>query len=65
MCACVRACVCVCVPTRQKGKAKESTTPRTALSFQGKRRAAWVGFEPTTPVQSRQVLYHSATGACV
>ena len=33
----------------RQGKANKSTTPRTALSFQGKKKElAWVGFEPMT-----------------
>ena len=32
----------------RQGKADTSTTPRTALSFQGKEELSWVGFEPTT-----------------
>ena len=41
----------------RQGKANMSTTPRTALSFQGKEEELpWMGFKPTT-LQSRRALY--------
>ena len=44
----VRMCQQLGSEVERQGKANKSTTPRTALSFQGKEELPWVGFESKT-----------------
>ena len=45
------------IEVESQGKANKSTTPRTALSFQGKKRAVLGGIRTHDTLQSRRALH--------